>query len=67
MQCWEYLTVYVQSRSWHDSLSRRGSFPENRQPAELLNELGEQGWELVGTSSGSDASVYRLFLKRSLP
>lgn len=74
MQRWEYLAVHFEGRHWADSLGHRGDVvnagrPYNEtvnndhQPGKLLNELGDQGWEVVGVASG-DASDYRLFLKR---
>jgi hypothetical protein len=74
MQRWEYLSVHVEKYHWSDRLGRRGDVPRAGRPylptvenahnsGQLLHELGEQGWELVGIASG-DAYQYRLFLKR---
>jgi hypothetical protein len=72
MQCWEYLTVAYLSNSWSDSLGRRGELPSGfdyytGDPTGLLNDLGEQGWELCGVASKNGNNVYQLFLKRPRP
>ena len=68
MQRWEYLTIVVQSQTWTDSLGRSGSLPYDGQTGELLNDLGQQGWDLVSVhGDGDDARWYCnfwLFLKR---
>jgi hypothetical protein len=64
MQQWEYLEVLVhyygismkQVGEWHDSMGRRGNLVRMELEGHgfwyhsggLLNELGAQGWELVG-------------------
>ena len=64
MQRWEYLTLFVSRLSWSDSLGRQGEVPRlvgwqsQGDPTELLNQLGDQGWELVGADDG------KLYLKR---
>jgi hypothetical protein len=77
MQRWEYLNILVHNETWFDSLGRTGHLRTLDVPdtpyeqygitAELLNKLGELGWELTGTASSSSASIYHLFLKRPLP
>jgi hypothetical protein len=71
MQRWEYLTLFIESSRWSDSLGRAGTVPLGKNmgvragdPTALLNELGEQGWELAGVAGRDDNGVYRLFLKR---
>jgi hypothetical protein len=63
MQRWEYLTITIAGYQWSDSLGRQGSVPSYKGIAmpnvtQLLNELGEQGWELAG------AIEMTLYLKR---
>ena len=73
MQSWEYLQVCVIDRNWADSLGRNGQLAPGpgldwRLVTPLLNELGGEGWELVGTTSGDGrANIYQLFLKRPRP
>jgi hypothetical protein len=65
MQRWEYLTVEIRYNGWSDSLGRRGSLPvDSFQTGPLLNDLGEQGWELAGVADRNGHGVLRLFLKR---
>jgi hypothetical protein len=66
VQQWEYLDLMVLSADWADSQGRSGKLTEF--PVEgrdeywtvgpLLNQLGAEGWELVGFQGG------RLILKR---
>jgi hypothetical protein len=70
MQRWEYLTIEMWQGAWVDSLGRSGRLkivgrlpgPDGGDvadtPVEVLNELGEQGWEVAGIMSG------RILLKR---
>ena len=62
MQGWEYLKVFLdyQQERWSDNLSREGDLsagPLGRyelawhHSGDLLNDLGQQGWELVGVES----------------
>ncbi len=76
MQRWEYLEVQVFRENWVDSLGRRGELPRESvieggsgypslySSAALLNELGEQGWELAGVAGGADVDSHKLLLKR---
>lgn len=57
MQKWEYLEVYHWRSGWSDSMGRSGDFVyvDAREidgrwyhSGGLLNELGAQGWELIG-------------------
>jgi hypothetical protein len=74
MQRWEYLTIFISTVTWQNSLGRTGTlrniYPRALEsdrvgdPTELLNELGEQGWDLVGVNSGYTLTTYKLFLKR---
>jgi hypothetical protein len=57
MQQWEYLELRVHTSwdNWSDSLGRSGPLSTvtgpHRGTAAVCNELGEQGWELVGLTS----------------
>ena len=69
MQRWEYLTISYKYGSWSDSLGRTGTFPKaygpgTADPTSLLNDLGEQGWELSGVACRDPYDVIHLFLKR---
>jgi hypothetical protein len=73
MKRWEYLTVWVNQARWQDSLGGQGNLPNLTprsyeadrigDPTELLNDLGEHGWDLVGVAS-EIVGRFRLFLKR---
>lgn len=73
MQKWEYLQVNVSNWEWVASAGRSGRLPKMEWPEQprstepdttgLLNELGENGWELTGVASDSHLN-YILFLKR---
>jgi hypothetical protein len=67
VQKWEYLEVYAAGTlEWLDSAGREGKLEHRNQSwwiANVLNERGQEGWELVATV-GSDAKFYRCFLKR---
>ena len=72
---WEYLEAYVYQDDWIDSSGRRVSLKSETKmhnanthftASPILNELGTQGWELVGIVF-QDMSLYRLFLKRQRP
>lgn len=72
MQQWEYLTIFIKDTRWAESLGRSGSLPyrlnmATGDPTGLLNELGEQGWELAGVADRDGWDTNRLFLKRSRP
>ncbi len=69
---WEYLEIW-QRRGvwWEDSLGRSGTLPitASNYPiaAGLLNELGEQGWELVAVVRAEDDMFFvqqRYVMKR---
>ena len=63
MQRWEYLSIAGNGSWWSDCLGRKGGLPTYESlsygdPTKLLNDLGEQGWDLAG------AGDHQLFLKR---
>jgi hypothetical protein len=72
VQNWEYLEVEIKElgsyhpHPWQDSMGRSGELKrlgeELSNSAPLLNELGAQGWELVGVYSPGRAA--KLILKR---
>ena len=79
MQSWEYLEIELVSqawrgggaREWKDSMGRSGKLEPLGQnflnSTPLLNELGAQGWELVGVQSyetNGNTFGAKLFLKR---
>lgn len=62
MQRWEYLEVFLNYSwaKWHDSTGRQGELVTGAKITDihwwqhsgpLLNELGREGWELVGVES----------------
>ncbi len=72
MQRWEYLEVEVNYFYgwWRDSLGRRGKLVDSEeadpnQPfshsGPLLNELGEQGWELIGIQVLPHGGTFRTY------
>lgn len=74
MQRWEYLIVAMSRGEYRDSLGRKGQLPtrfhgsgSSGDPTGLMNELGEQGWELSGVAGSYEPDVYQLFLKRPKP
>jgi hypothetical protein len=69
MQRWEYLTIRIRYRTWTDDFGRTGTIDDQMQDGSggltgLLNELGEQGWELAGVGDRDVYDTGRLFLKR---
>ena len=77
MQRWEYHEVFVAGLRWGDSVGRYGEVPRGveigaRFPVQgtmmsAANELGAEGWELVGVISTNDLNHYRLVFKRPKP
>jgi len=68
VQGWEYLEIAIQGHRWSDSMGRSGVLDEMLgghflNSAPLLNELGAQGWELVGVQS-TPSYESKLILKR---
>jgi hypothetical protein len=75
MEKWEYLTVQVTLGDWYDSTGRKGknkvladfvvgNDDKVYDPTELLDNLGEEGWEMVGVASTDSSQRYKLFFKR---
>ena len=65
---WEYLEITVSKYGWADSMGRKGSLVPREgasYTADLLNGLGEQGWELAGVAGSEFIDTHRRFLKRS--
>ena len=56
MQTWEYMALNRMGGRWADDQF------DGRHPAEKLNDLGKDGWELV--SAFYDGSGYNFYLKR---
>ena len=70
MHRWEYFElVYLGTNGeWLDSMGEIGKVGRMRQThmlADKMNELGADGWELVGVV-GVDEAYYRLIFKRSV-
>lgn len=68
---WEYLEVDVHVETWSDSSGRSGRLPISEagpgqipRTVAVLNELGDQGWELAGVSNSQSPLIYRMLLKR---
>ena len=55
MKKWEYLVIGLKGSGYTGAYNYSPSIPidpiENQEAQDQLNELGEQGWELVGLSS----------------
>lgn len=72
MQNWEYLEVFFDyaSNTWQDSMGRRGELDVDdrfKHAGKLLNELGQQGWELVGLEfypNSSGGTIYGAYLAK---
>lgn len=70
IQAWEYVEVYVDvnNSAWRDSRGNVGDLRARHYrfaPDELLDELGADGWELVGVVPiGAGGHSYGMFLKR---
>ena len=76
MQKWEYMELLAGPRTWQDSAGQAGETPSIGTASlerwwsvtPILNELGTEGWELVGIAPYSTHafSGFRLFFKRPL-
>ncbi len=65
MQKWEYAVVkYNLFKSWEITTSERCERRKKVELLDILNELGELGWELVVINSVTDGSPSRLVFKR---
>jgi len=70
MQKWEYITVNMEAKGWvYKKMNEKGSM-------ELLNRLGEEGWELVsvvpiertvGPLMKTDTHAFAFIFKRLKP
>ncbi len=63
MQQWEYLFVDVARTGEIYSVNGQNVIYQKWLRYVYANQLGNQGWELVGTVS-SDSSIYQLIFKR---
>lgn len=65
---WEYMDLNSYIRSKHDYNAFFNKDPEGydkKSKAEVLNELGKQGWELVGIDVEGSGVIYsNFYLKR---
>jgi hypothetical protein len=68
MQKWEYLIGerWLQHGNKSDEWKVRANDKYYSSMTDMLNELGEQGWELVGVASRWQTYEYHLFLKRPM-
>jgi hypothetical protein len=69
MQQWEYIDLFLRGSSWADSTGRSGKLPATRIDgtntlalSPVLNELGTEGWKVVGIMPGSTTT--RIILTR---
>ncbi len=53
---WEYM-ILMEGKHWRHSVTHSGLEP-------LLNQLGEQGWEVCGVHGTADGRLERVVLKR---
>jgi hypothetical protein len=57
---WEYHVMLVRDNTPHDPFGNaKGGVAH-----EVLNDLGTEGWELVGVAGSDSTAMYRLFFKR---
>ena len=68
---WEYLEVDVHVETWSDSAGHSGRLPiAESGPGQVpsvvgvLDQLGQEGWELAGVSNTQSPLIYRMLLKR---
>jgi hypothetical protein len=65
MQKWEYMTLEFTLGVWYVNGQKR---PELRRPTiELLNQFGQEGWEMVGFTSEDAAHYHKYIFKRASP
>ena len=70
---WEYLEVDVRVENWSDNTGRTGRLPiaesgPGQVPSALgvLNQLGQEGWELGGVNNTTSPLIYRMVMKRQV-
>ena len=66
MQKWEYLFLTTPS-GFRDELEIKGNTSVvggSRPIQDILNDLGEQGWEVTGSVSSSLTHIFSVILKR---
>ena len=75
MDKWEYLTVIVSDLDWAATNGQSGTFQgyiktdnytsnQLEDNSGLLNQLGDDGWELTGAVGSESYSGYKMFFKR---
>ena len=64
MQQWEYVLILAGTRTASIQTPTKSYNAEPGRIAELLNTLGESGWELITTSTSSADDEFMLILKR---
>ena len=64
MQKWEYAVILAGTKLVSVQTPDKSYNAEPGRIAELLNKLGESGWELVTTSTSSADDEFMLMLKR---
>jgi hypothetical protein len=64
MQKWEYTVILAGTRLVSVQTPAKSYSAEPGKIAELLNKLGEGGWELVTTSTSSADDEFMMILKR---
>jgi hypothetical protein len=64
MQQWEYAVILAGTRTVSVQTPAKHYNAEPGRMAELLNKLGDSGWELTTTSTSSADDEFMLILKR---
>jgi len=64
MQQWEYALILAGAQSVSVQTPTKSYHAEPGRIAELLNKLGDSGWELTTTSTSSADDEFMLILKR---
>ena len=67
MQQWEYAVVVAGTRMVSVQTPAKSYHAEPGRIAQLLNKLGDSGWELTTTSTSSADDEFMLILKRPRP
>ncbi len=71
VQKWEYLEVRISGPEWADSRGNSGKLEHLKlrclswhSATPMMNELGEQGWEMSGIADDESLNSYIIFFKR---